>query len=71
MNREDNTDYFLILEEKVESLIKYIHTLKKENNALSMKVESISRELEQLSKARDNAKDRMIALLKKIDQLNV
>lgn len=71
MKPEESKDYFLLLEEKIEILIKYIQSLKEEKKTLLEKVKTLTGELDHFREANNRAKDRMVSLLEKIDQLNV
>ncbi len=78
MEKGDEIDQFQILETKVESLIQYVGSLKKEKEILVDKVHSMEKkvtdmgvEIQQLHAARDNAKARIVKLLEKIEQLGV
>ena len=71
-------DQFQLLEEKVDSLIQHIRSLRSEKDQLTekihnqdAKIEALSGEVESLKGARDEAKQRMISLLEKIDQLDI
>ena len=78
MEKGQEMDQFQLLEEKIDSLIKFINTIKKENESLAEKLHSQDRkisdlngELENLRTSRDKAKQRILALLKKIEQLDI
>ena len=71
-------DQFQILEEKIESLIEKIRTLKKEKGSLAEKAqiqeEKLADQTEQilrLKESRDGAKQRIISLLEKIEQIEI
>jgi len=71
MDQGEDKDYFLLLGEKIELLIKYIHSLKEENKTLGEKVDSLKNELDHFREAQNRAKNQMVSLLEKIDQLNI
>lgn len=78
MNPEEEMDQFQLLEEKIDSLIKFINSIKKEKESLSeklhiqdRKISDLNGELENLRASRDKAKQRIVALLKKIEQLDI
>ena len=78
MEKGDEIDQFQILESKVESLIKYVGSLKQEKEILVGKVHDLEKkvagmgaELKRLQGARDQAKARIVRLLEKIEQLGL
>lgn len=78
MENVDELDQFEVLEKKLDSLIGYAQTLKREKEALSEqvqiqegKISNLTNEIESLRSARDQAKQRIISLLEKIEQLDV
>ena len=78
MSRSEETDPFQILEEKVDSLIKFVDAFKKEKDSLIEKIQiqeeriaDLSGELEILKANRDKAKQRILSLLEKIEQLEI
>ena len=78
MNPAEEMDQFQLLEEKIDSLIKFINTIKKEKESLveklhiqDRKISDLNGELENLRTSRDKAKQRIVALLKKIEQLDI
>ena len=78
MNPAEEMDQFQLLEEKIDSLIKFINTIKKERESLAekihiqdRKISDLNGELEYLRTSRDKAKQRILALLKKIEQLDI
>lgn len=71
-------DHFEELEEKIEHLIAYISSLKEDkdtlgikNKALEEKIRTISIELDSLKQDREEAKSRIIALLGKMEKLDI
>ena len=71
MEQGEDKDYFLLLEEKIETLINHIQTLREEKRSLLEKVKTITLELDHVKGANDHAKNRMVSLLQKIDQLKL
>ena len=73
MEKGEEIDQFQLLEEKVNSLISLIGSLREEKETLNgkiavqnEKIAGLSAELEQLKTVRDNAKKRVVSLLEKI-----
>lgn len=71
----DDIEQFQILEEKIDSLIDLISSLKKQNEYLSEKneiqeekISDLNVQIESLRAARDGAKQKIILLLEKIEQ---
>ncbi len=78
MNETDDIDQFQVLEEKVDSLIQLISDLRKEKELLADKVQHQEREISEITKQvedlklnRNSARQRVLALLGKIRQINV
>ena len=78
MGTAEDMDQFQLLEEKIDSLIQYIATLKKEKEALAEKLHiqeekltNLTRELEQLKAARGEVKQRVVTLLERIEQADI
>jgi chromosome segregation ATPase len=78
MDRGDEKDHFAILESKVDSLIRFADSLKKERESLlervqiqEEKIANLNTELESLKAARDKAKQRIVLLLEKLDQIDI
>ncbi|MGD8983051.1 MAG: cell division protein ZapB [Desulfobacteraceae bacterium] len=78
MGTAEDMDQFQLLEEKVDSLIQYIATLKKENESLAEKLHiqeekltNLTQEVEQLKAARGKVKQRVVTLLERIEQADV
>jgi uncharacterized coiled-coil DUF342 family protein len=78
MGTAEDMDQFQLLEEKIDSLIQYIATLKKENEALAEKLHiqeekltNLTQELEQLKAARGEVKQRVVTLLERIEQADI
>jgi uncharacterized coiled-coil DUF342 family protein len=78
MGTAEDMDQFQLLEEKVDSLIQYIATLKKENESLAEKLHiqeekltNLTQEVEQLKAARGKVKQRVVTLLERIEQADI
>ena len=78
MEKREETDQFKLLEEKIDALIKFIGALKEERESLiektriqDEKIADMSGEMEHLRAVRDEAKQRVISLLGKIEQLDI
>ena len=78
MFKTEEMDQFQILEAKVDSLIKFAHSLKKEKESLleklhiqEGKIADLISELETLKGSRDKAKQRVLSLLEKLEQIEV
>jgi len=77
LNSEDDVDQFQLLEGKIDNLITTIRTLKTEKESLNEKFQiqeekltDLTREVEGLKSGRDKAKQRIVALLEKIEQID-
>jgi len=69
-------DQFDILEQKIESLIRAVAVLRKEKEALAEKTQiqeeklaDLGAQVEELKSGRDKAKQRIIRLLEKLEQI--
>lgn len=78
MDKEKEIDQFKLLEEKIDSLIEFVKSLKKEKESLVEKrhiqeerISVLTEEVESLRAASDKAKQRIISLLEKIEQLGI
>lgn len=78
MQKAEERDQFDILESKVDSLIRFAGSLKKERESLLEKVSiqeekiaNLSAEVEHLKIARDKARQKIVFLLEKLDQINI
>jgi hypothetical protein len=78
MHSEEEIDQFQLLEQKIDSLIEVVKALKQEKAVLAEKVQiqeeklaDLSEQLESLRAARDNARQRIVSLLEKIEQIEV
>ena len=74
----EEVDHFNVLEAKIESLIRFIKSLKEENEVLREKNQNLEREftslsgtIESLEKAKSQARDRVVSLLEKIEGLDI
>ncbi len=78
MDMGEEIDQFQLLEEKVDSLIKFITSLKREKESLvekiniqEEKIADLAKEVELLKGIRYKAKQSIVSLLEKIEQLEV
>lgn len=78
MEQNAQADYFNILEEKVESLIDKIKSMKEEKESFIRKIQDqesrivdLDKELGRLKEVQDQAKDRIGSILERIDKLSV
>ncbi len=78
MNSEGDIDQFQLLEEKIEGLIELITVLKREKESIAeqsqiqeRKMTDLTMQLETLKRGRDKAKQRIISLLEKIEQIGI
>ncbi len=78
MNAGEDIDQFQLLEDKIDSLIELITTLKKEKESFAEKIQfqekkinDLTEKLESLKTAREKAKQRIVSLLEKIQQINI
>jgi uncharacterized coiled-coil DUF342 family protein len=78
MGTAEDMDQFQLLEDKIDSLIQYIASLKKENESLAEKLHiqegkltDITQEVEQLRAVRGRVKQRVVTLLEKIEQADI
>lgn len=78
MQKTDDKDQFEVLEMKVDSLIRFTDTLKRDRESLQEKVQiqeekitDLNAEVETLKSARDKAKQRIVSLLEKLDQIDI
>lgn len=74
----EEIDQFHLLEEKIDSLIKFITSLKIEKESLvekiniqEEKIADLANELEHLKEIRYKAKQSIVSLIEKIEQLEV
>ncbi len=78
MSKTEEMDQFQVLEAKVDSIIKFANSLKKEKESLLEKVHiqegkiaDLISELETLKGSRDKAKQRVLSLLEKLEQIEI
>jgi chromosome segregation ATPase len=78
MFKTEEMDQFQILEGKVDSLIKFVNSLKKEKESLleklhiqEEKIADLISELDSLKGSRDKAKQRVLSLLEKLEQIEI
>ena len=77
LNSEEEADQFQLLEEKIDKLITTIKALKTEKESLNEKLQiqdekltDLAREVEGLKSGRDKARQRIVSLLEKIEQID-
>jgi len=78
MSTGEEIEQFQLLEEKVNNLISLIMGLRKEKESLTEKsriqeekLTDLTQQLEDLRGARDKAKQRIVSLLEKIEQVEI
>jgi chromosome segregation ATPase len=78
MVKTEEMDQFQVVEAKVDSLIKFTNSLKKEKESLleklhiqEGKIADLISELETLKGSRDKAKQRILSLLEKLEQIEI
>jgi chromosome segregation ATPase len=78
MFKTEEMDQFQVLEARVDSLIKFTQSLKKEKESLleklhiqEGKIADLNSELETLKGSRDKAKQRVLSLLEKLEQIEI
>ena len=74
----ENLEQFQLLENKIESLIQIINSLKTEKTQLltklnnqEEKIDQLTKEIEQLRAAGETAKQKTMSLLQKIEQIEI
>ena len=74
----ENLEQFQILENKIESLIQIINSLKTEKTQLltrlnnqEEKIDELTKEIEKLRAAGETAKEKTMSLLQKIEQIEI
>ncbi|MFC1824911.1 cell division protein ZapB [Thermodesulfobacteriota bacterium] len=77
MEKEDGIDQFELLEEKIDGLIHYLNALNKEKDSLLEKIKvqdqriaTFDKEVEQLKSSRNEARQRILTLLQKMENLD-
>jgi chromosome segregation ATPase len=78
MSKTEEMDQFQVLEAKVDSLIKFDNSLKKEKESMleklhiqEGKIADLTSELENLKGSRDKAKQKILSLLEKLEQIEI
>ena len=78
MQKGDEIEQFQLLEEKIDSLIRYVASVKKEKEVLierihiqEEKVVALTGEVDKLRANRDEAREKIVSLLERIEQLGV
>ena len=78
MERGEEIDQFKLLEERVNALINLVGTLRNEKHALAEKISDqetkiidLNQQIDQLKAVKDNARERVVTLLEKIEQLDI
>jgi FtsZ-binding cell division protein ZapB len=76
LNSEEGVDQFQLLEDKVDYLIEMIKSLKREKESFAEKFQiqeeklaDLTKEVEGLKSGRDKAKQRILSLLEKMEQI--
>ena len=78
MHKSEEIDQFQMLEDKVDSLIKMVAVMRRERESMlekihiqEEKIADLATEAEALKAGRDKAKQRILSLLEKMEQLEV
>jgi FtsZ-binding cell division protein ZapB len=78
MDTAGETDQFQLLEEKIDNLIEFITVLKREKESIAEKTQiqeekiaDLNKQLESLKAGRDSARQRIISLLEKIENIGI
>ena len=76
LNSKDGVDQFQLLEDKIDNLIEMIKSLKSEKESFAEKFQiqeeklaDLTKEVEGLKSGRDKAKQRILSLLEKMEQI--
>ena len=76
LNSEEGVDQFQLLEDKIDNLIEMIKSLKKEKESFAGKFQiqeekltDLTKEVDGLKSGRDKAKQRILSLLEKMEQI--
>ncbi|MBC8179335.1 MAG: cell division protein ZapB [Deltaproteobacteria bacterium] len=76
LNSEEGVDQFQLLEDKIDNLIEMIKSLKKEKESFAEKFQiqeeklaDLTKEVDGLKSGRDKAKQRILSLLEKMEQI--
>jgi FtsZ-binding cell division protein ZapB len=77
LNSEEGVDQFQLLEDKIDNLIEMIKNLKSEKESFAEKFQiqekklaDLTKEVEGLKSGRDKAKQRILSLLEKMEQID-
>ncbi len=77
LNSEEGVDQFQLLEDKIDNLIEMIKSLKSEKESFAEKFEiqeeklgDLTKEVAGLKSGRDKAKQRILSLLEKMEQIS-
>lgn len=78
MSTGEDIEQFQLLEEKIDNLVTLMTRLKKENESFNEKfriqeekLADLTQQLESLRAVRDKAKQRIVSLLEKIEQVTI
>ena len=78
MDTLSDVEQFDLLEQKVDALLDLVQNLKRENSALTEKVQiqeekiaDLTREVDTLRSGRDKAKQKILHLLEKLEQIEM
>jgi len=78
MDTAGGIDQFQLLEEKIDNLIEFITVLKREKESISEKTQiqeekiaDLNKQLESLKAGRDSARQRIVSLLEKIENIGI
>ena len=78
MDTGGEMDQFQLLEEKIDNLIEFITVLKREKESIAEKAQiqeekiaDLNKQLESLKAGRDSARQRIISLLEKIENIGI
>jgi hypothetical protein len=77
LNSEEGVDQFQLLEDKIDNLIEMIKSQKKEKESFAEKFQiqeekltDLAKEVDRLKSGRDKAKQRILSLLEKMEQID-
>ncbi len=75
---EEEIDQFQLLEEKIDNLVSLITALKDDKTTLSEKVQikevkiaDLSMQIDRLKSDKDRAKQRVVSILEKVEQIDI
>jgi FtsZ-binding cell division protein ZapB len=78
MDTAGGIDQFQLLEEKIDNLIEFITVLKREKESIAEKAQiqeekiaDLNKQLESLKAGRDSARQRIVSLLEKIENIGI